>query len=85
MSNDPFEKAKAIRRGELDSEIPTFDELRGWIQRVPVTWLPALLAQVITCCVVDNVFQPGKLIAFAKRAEEKAADPNSIFRKEETT
>lgn len=39
---DPFEKGKQIRRGELDDEIPNYDELTGWQQRYPkVHWITA--------------------------------------------
>lgn len=68
--SDPFEKAKAIRAGT--EPLPHYEELTGWIQRAPATWLPGLLAQVVKCCVVEKVFQDGKLAPFAAKAEEHA-------------
>lgn len=79
---DPFELAKAIRRGEKDDELPDYEVLTGWLQRVPVTWLPAVLGYVVTQCVVRNVFLPGKLLAYCERAELLANDPTSILRKD---
>lgn len=79
---DPFELAKAIRRGEKDDELPDYEVLTGWLQRVPVTWLPALLAYVVTQCVVRNVFQTGKMLPYCERAELLANDPTSILRKD---
>lgn len=72
--SDPFERAKAIRRGELDDEMPDYDELTGWVQRVPMTWLPGILAQVVTCCAVRKVFTSGGLSRFVERAERDAVD-----------
>ena len=72
--SDPFERAKQIRRGELDDEMPDYSELTGWLQRVPVTWLPGLLADAVQLCAIRKVFQDGKLIPFCERAETKAGD-----------
>ena len=79
---DPFELAKAIRRGERDDALPDYEVLTGWLQRVPLTWLPALLGYVVTQCVVRNVFQPGKILPYCERAELLANDPTSILRKD---
>lgn len=75
--SDPFERAKAIRRGELDDEMPDYDELTGWVQRVPMTWLPGILAQVVTCSVVHGVFNDGGLARFVEKAMISAADINA--------
>jgi hypothetical protein len=79
---DPFELAKAIRRGEKDGELPEYEVLTGWLQRVPITWLPALLGHVVAQCVVRNVFQSGKMLAYCERAELLASDPASVLRNE---
>lgn len=79
---DPFQLAREIRRGERDSEIPDYDVITGWIQRVPVTWLPGLLVQVVTCCVVRKVFQAGKLLPFVQKCESEAGNPASVLRTE---
>lgn len=82
VSVDPFALAKAIRKGEADDQLPDYEVLTGWLQRVPVTWLPALLGYVVTHCVVRNVFQPGKMVPYCERAELLANDPTSILRKD---
>ena len=79
--SDPFEESKAIRRGK--GEVPPYEVLTGWIQRAPVTWLPALLTQVVTCCVVRSVFQDDHLLAYVERAEKLAGDPTSVLRRED--
>lgn len=76
---EPFEKAKAIRRGEV--ELPMYEELTGWIQRAPQTWLPALLAQVVTCCVVGKVFKDfANMMMFIDRAADGAGKPEAVLR-----
>ncbi len=77
---DPFERAKLIRAGKLDNAMPDFEELTGWLQRVPMTWLPALLAASVHQCVIQDVFQPGRLLELVKNAEARASDPTSILR-----
>lgn len=77
----PFERGAKIRRGELDDELPDYDELTGWLQRVPVTWLRGILARATELCVIREVFQPGKLITFVQRAEQRAAEhPAGVLR-----
>jgi hypothetical protein len=82
---DRFEKAKLIREGKLDDELPDYEELTGWLQRVPVTWLPSLLSACVHQCVVQGVFREGGLAQFVKSAEERSADPTSILRKSEVS
>ena len=77
---DGFKLAGEIKRGE--HELPDFDVLKAWIQRAPMTWLPALLAQTVTCCVVKGVFQEGGMCSFVERAAAMAADPTSVLRRE---
>lgn len=72
--SDHVEKAKAIRRGEIDDELPDYEVITGWIQRVSITWLPGILAQVVTCCAVRKVFTSGGLSRFVERAERDAVD-----------
>ena len=80
MSHKKKEKAKAIRRGEIDDQLPDYEEMTGWFQRVPVTWLPGLLTRVVSQCVIRKVFQVGKMLPFVERAEGIANDPNSMLR-----
>lgn len=68
--SDPFEKAKAIREGELDDQLPDYEEITGWFQRVPITWLPGLFIQLIGVVVARKVFKPGKVSEMAAKAEE---------------
>ena len=55
--SDPFERAAKIRKGELDDEMPDYNELTGWMQRVPITWMPGLLIRVVELCVIRAVFR----------------------------
>ena len=65
---DQFERVSKIRKGELDSERPTYEELTGWIHRVPVTQLPGLLLHVVACCLSSPVFaSDDKLRAYVDR------------------
>lgn len=73
---DPFERASKIRKGELDHEMPMFDELTGWIQRVPKTWLPALLRQVVSSTLHHKVFQDGKLVPYVQRLQNIWNEPH---------
>ena len=63
-------RAALIRDGKLDNEMPCFEELTGWLQRVPMTWLPALLSHTVHQCVLQGVFQDGKLVEHVKAAEK---------------
>lgn len=80
---DPFEKARKIRKGELDAELPMFDELTGWFQRVPKTWLPGLLRAVVAACVNQKIFHDGKLVGYVERCEKIAKDPYSMLRSDQ--
>lgn len=76
-----FERARAIRRGELDHEMPAYDELTGWIQRLPKTMLPGVLRQAIQCCILGPVFKDDDhLRRFVDRAIEIANDELAILR-----
>lgn len=78
--SDPFERARLIRKGELDNEMPDFEELTGWLQRVPQTWLPALLAACVQQCVIQNVFQEGGMNQLVSVTATAAKDPSSVLR-----
>lgn len=77
--SDPFEKAKVIRSGEMDNEMPSYDELTGWIQRVPITWLPGLLRQCVSTCHNKEVFRTG-IVPYVQRCVDICNDPNSMLR-----
>jgi hypothetical protein len=79
---DPFENAKLIRQGKLDHEMPDYEELAGWLQRVPKTWLPSLLSACVHACEVQQVFKAGMIVGFVKSAAKAANDPTSILRKD---
>ncbi len=80
MDEDPYKKAREIRRGEHDNEMPTYSEITGWIQRMPISMLPGLLIQVVTLCVTKGVFQEGKLLGVVAQVEECAKSPTSMLR-----
>lgn len=73
-AGDPFEKAKQIRAGELDDAMPSYDELTGWLQRVPMTWLPGLLIRVVEMCVARKVFKPGGIENTVAKAIEQRVE-----------
>lgn len=52
---------------EADYEV-IIDQMR----RVPLTWLPAILAEAVALCAIKPVFTAGSLIGFCKAAEMKA-------------
>lgn len=82
---DPFERARRIRAGELDGEMPSFEELTGWLGRVPITWLPGLLAKTVEMCVLCEAFRPDKLLPFVQRAFDSAGDYFRLYGKFATT
>ena len=67
MPQDEWERAAAIRRGE--EEWPGYDVVKAYLSRTPKTMLPAMLRQVMVCCMADGVFREGGLQAFAARIE----------------
>jgi len=72
----PFARAAAIRRGEKDGELPDYDVLTGWLQRVPITWLPDLFFRICFLCIARGVFREGGMDRMIERAKQEAADPN---------
>jgi hypothetical protein len=82
-ASDPFQRAKDIRAGKLDHEMPDYDELTGWIQRVPITWLGGLLRQTVFCSVHAPFFASDEmLVKFVERAVADAHDPMHMLRRE---
>lgn len=73
--DNPFERARQIRRGDLDDEMPMFEELTGWVQRMPMSMLPAMLTQVIASCLHKGVFKEGKLVSFVCRMVDQWDEP----------
>lgn len=76
---DPFERACKIRRGELDDEMPAFEELTGWFIRCPDTWLPGLLKRIVVQCVIRKVFQDGGLERVVQRSIEIGKNPSAAI------
>ena len=70
--SDPIERARQIRAGEIDAELPDYEELSGWLQRVPMTWLPGLLIDTVKQCVVRSVFKDGGLERIVAAAIKQA-------------
>ena len=86
MPDEPFDRAAKIRRGECDDEMPAYDELTGWLQRVPITWLPGLLVRTVELCVIRKVFQGNGLKTVVSRAKAKATMyPGSVLRSTQET
>lgn len=77
--SDPFDKANQIRSGELDDQLPDYEEMTGWFQRAPMTWLPGLLIAVVQQCILRNVFKEGGLERIVA-ASIKSAGPGCELR-----
>lgn len=78
---DPFEKAKAIRRGELDHEMPMHDELTGWISRMPRTWLGSVLRAVVARMAKEPFFKDDETLhRYIDNCLAAARDPYSMLR-----
>lgn len=71
-----FEKEKQIRKGELDAELPGYEVLTGWLERVPLTWLPGLFLRLTAICVARGVFQEGGIEKVLERGKLIGSDPN---------
>ena len=76
-SIDPFERSKLIRAGELDEQMPDYDELTGWLQRMPKTWLAGFTLQAIESATIKKVFlnKAAALSAFG-RGIDGAGNPH---------
>lgn len=79
QKTDPFAKARDIRVMALDSELPSFDELKGYLQKCPQTWLPSLLRQIVVSCLAESVFQEGQLAIYVDRLVEQWNEPGRGF------
>lgn len=80
--SDPFAKAKAIRRGELDHEMPDHDELSGWIMRMPMTWQGSMLRSLLTRMAHEPFFKDdAALHNYIDRCLVAARNPMSCLRK----
>lgn len=64
-------RVETIRQGLDDAQLPAYEEVTAWLERVPVTWLPALLSHVVKQCVRQDVFQAGKLVETVKRVVDR--------------
>lgn len=54
---DPFEREKLIRSGKLDDQMPSYEELTGWLQRVSISFVPALMCKAIEAAAIRKVFK----------------------------
>lgn len=72
-----YMEAAAIRRGDHDDKLPDYEVLTGWLQRVPLTWLPDLFFRICLACIMRRVFQDGGMDRVIARAKNQASDPNS--------
>lgn len=79
---EPMGVINAMPAAISTAETPSFETLTEWLHRVPITWLPGLLAQCVASCVHGPVFQAGQLVKFVEKAERDAADTASILRKQ---
>lgn len=76
---DPFERAAKIARGELDDEMPTVDELKQWMRRLPATSKPSLLRQAVA--INAHTFaSKGEFLTAVERWFVLANNPNSMLR-----
>jgi hypothetical protein len=81
---DPFKEAKEIRAGKLDEKMPGFEVLTGWLQRVPMTWLPSLLVRTVSHCIKRKVFKDSDaLMRTVQKAADQAGDETSMLRNNE--
>lgn len=72
--SDPFAEAREIRRGR--GELPDYEVIAGWLQRVPQTWLPALVGHIVELAVIQSVFRDTEaLSAFVAGAARRAGNP----------
>jgi hypothetical protein len=70
---DPYEKPAKIARGEIDDEMPAYDELTQWMRLAPKKWLPGLLSRAVYSCVQAKVFADhSQMLANCKRWAELA-------------
>ena len=65
MHKEDWDQAAKVKSGEV--EWPGFDTLKVWIQRTPKTMLPAILIQVVTCCLAEKVFREGGLLRIVQK------------------
>ena len=81
--NDPFDRAARIARGELDEEMPTVDELKQWMRRVPITWRPSLLRQAVSINT-ETFNSKDDFMRHVERLFDVAADPYSMLRRDDS-
>jgi len=77
MSDQPFQREKDIRFGKLDKEIPGYEEITGWLSRVPMTWLAGILNVAVKQCIARKVFKNNESLL---RFVEKSTDLNDFLR-----
>lgn len=75
--NEPFQREKDIRSGKLDKELPGYEEITGWLGRVPQTWLPGLLVNAVKQCLARKVFKDKEALL---RVAENAMEENDFLR-----
>lgn len=84
--SDPFQRARDIRAGKLDNEMPDYEELTGWMQRCPKTWIGGLLAHVVHRAAIEPFFRDDTaLLLFVTKVMKDAQNPLSVLREQEPT
>ena len=66
-------KAQKEREQIRDDEMPEYEIITGWLQRVPMTWLPDLFFRICVLCIMRGVFQAGGMERVIERAKSHAA------------
>jgi len=79
--NEPFQREKDIRSGKLDKEIPGYEEITGWLGRVPMTWLAGILNAAVKQCIARKVFKNNESLL---RFVERSTDLDDFIRSDST-
>ncbi len=83
-NTDPFQRAKDIRAGKLDDEMPMYDEFAQWIHRLPVTWLGGILRHVLHAAFLGGFFATKEsCLKFCESCLNDATNPMSVLREHE--
>lgn len=65
-----------------DDKFENYEDLRGFLERLPMTWYPDLIRTMVTTAYKKNVFKPGGASYFVANLEKGLAFiPNMISEK----